>query len=253
MKLTLSFNDGNSKEYVTALKNNKPIELQVDAVSDISRTQCLQAYLGTLEYLLTGVTNRYTEAITAISLGSTELGYMRKNEDDTAWNFTYDRTNVVLYKVNRENLTENFYVSDGLDQKRTSWLTNLIQGENELIAQKMIHVIAVVSKYFGDKYALSFAKNSLVLKNRKGKVINISDILEDDIYIFMKLMNVIIPKGEHYGAFMVDCTRMSEQVLTALSEVVAAIYKDSVIFMYNCDKDLELKRDCFKLTNFMDS
>ena len=63
---------------------------------------------------------------------------------------------------------------------------------------------------------------------------SIEDIIEDDIFLFFKLVEVTFNKGTHVGVYFIDCNRFSTPVIRVLAAYINLFYiGNRTIFLYN--------------------
>lgn len=228
-----------------------PVEISVPKGGKSSRERALGAYIKTMEFAFTGVSNRVNSVIDELTVGKDWCGSVTKKGDSIDWNLVAEASDVIVYNISVEEIQENMYLADsvniGKDNKLTPvWSKNLFETNGTDTKGKFVTAIEAFSEYI-DKYKLVW-DNKLKLLNSNGKVVNMDDISEDDIYILLKLMTLIFKKGKHTGVFFINCAGFNDKTLNAMMSFIKGVYGDAFVFLYNC-KYTHVKRELLELPN----
>jgi hypothetical protein len=242
-----------------------PIELQVaEGKNTLSRSIALSAYLCLLDYTFRGITNTIG-GIKRIALEKSTIGRIEKTQTTINWDCTIDKSFFVTYGISERGITEDMYVADGIrhvKNNRTSklvdvtpvWITPLLSAKGkgaELNRKHLISAIEVATEFLTE-YRLHYAEGGLTLSTLDGRSIKPSDIGDDESFLLVQLLVLLVNRGYHYGILSINCRGISERLISALVTVAQRFFGDEFIFLYNCPETLNIDRRVLTLPNFMD-
>ncbi len=232
-----------------------PLEIVVPRGGKTSRQKALRMYLQTLDFAFRGVSNRVTGLIDIAGVGNSYVGSVKKVGDFVEWGFIFDKTNVVIYDITVQTINEKLFVADSLrvasnNVLRPAWIKDILEGSSENIQANAVAAIEVVSEYVAD-YDLYWGDGVLSLLDSTGKRTTLDKVKSDDTYSVLKLVNILVPKGEHKGVFFINCFGFSEVMLKAMLRLIWVMQGDTFVFLYNCGEYPGIKRELVTLPNFL--
>lgn len=227
-----------------------PIELSVPNGGKNSRLRSLNAYVKTMEFAFTGVCNRAVGAIDELSIGKNWCGVVRKKGDAIDWNLVKGVNDVIIYNMSSTEIQESMYIADNVvvtDKIKPEWSKRLFLPTPDDTKGKIISAIEVFAKYI-QNYSLEW-KNGLVLKDKNKQIITMDRVKENDVYMLLKLITLILKKSIHLGVFFINAYDFDDSVLQALFEFLKKVYGDAFVFVYHCRSNCSLERELLKLPN----
>jgi hypothetical protein len=265
MKLHFGFTNGTPPVDVDVnVLETTPIELVIAPHGDKdSRRNALSAYLRTLDYMFRGVSNMVAGAIGTVSIEKSWFGKMEKRVHVIDWTAVVDRTFVVIYDLSLKSITEHMYVADAIsvDGKKSNnevnpvWIKELLSPsfkDEETMRKHNIRAVELVTTYIKD-YRLVYGRggyNGLTILSPKGKAITVEEIADDEAFILVRLLTLLVGKGLHWSVFMIDCANFSNSIIEAFLLISELFFGDAYVFLYNCKSSLELERIKVVLPNF---
>lgn len=263
MKLKFGFTNGTpSAEFNIDTIQATPLELLVSQQGTFqSRKRAMQLYIKTLDYAFKGVSNYASGDISGVEIEKPWFGRVLKHMDYVEWEAVTDKTFVVVYDFSLESLTENMYVADAIQATKKGnknsinpvWIKELLTPKPYYMLQNMISSIAIVTE-FSPHYKIAWGfegKEDLTVLTKDHKPITVEDIEDDEFFILIKLLTLIMSKGVHMGVFLIDARGFSDRVLEAITHTVKAFYGDAFLFLYNLNPNSKLNRKTIELPNFL--
>lgn len=248
-----------------------PIELLVSRSGSMrSQAKSLMGYVRSLDYTFRGVTNYASSDISRVSIEKPWFGKMEKIKDSVNWTAITDKNFVVVYDLTTKSITENMYIADaiatGAQAKKRSadeefmgvqpvWIQELIQPQmGKSLKNITADAISIVTEYAEAEsgYSLVYrgGKQGLVVLDPQGKAITVDDIQDDETFILVKLLTLLLGKGQHLGVFLIDAHGFSDRILSAFITTARLFYGNTFMFMYNVDSKSKVKRVQCELPNF---
>lgn len=225
-----------------------PIELQLDG--GVVNQSSLKVYSKALDYLMRGVTNFASGRILGTSINIGHLGSVVKNGSMVQWGLKVPKSEVVTYTVTSDNIKESMYFADAILNSGNSIkpIENKglfkIKGE-QLKANLVKGVVSVGESKL--PYYYSYEGDDLVLKVKAtDKVIDIEDVVEDDVYIALKLLSLFMSKSQHLGLVLLDCRGFSDAVIefiVSMHKLFQKEYGVNLLFLYNLSPNSSIKTD----------
>lgn len=262
MRLGLQFTQGTPPFTFQSASQGVPYELQVEDVgSPLSQRQSLLKVVRALGYIFKGVSNYATGEISHVSVEKGVLGRVAKSHDIVKWDSMIDKTFVVVYGVNSQEVVEDMYVADAISTIKDAegnrsveplWLVSLLNPAQDHRKEMLISAITLGTKY-GRGYALAFNPEnggSLQIKDKKGRVIELDAITDPEVFILFRLLLLLTAKGKHMGVFLVNAQGFSDDILHSLSDIARVFFLDTYIFFYNVPAKCTVKREIITLPNF---
>ena len=244
-----------------------PLELLIDVSEEkhrLRKQEALRLYARALDLLFSGVSNYASGKITGVKVGKSWFGEMEKNRDVINWSALFDKNYVVVYDLRINSLTENMYIADAIRDSASGgegefsgvepvYLESLLRPNVANLKDKIIKAISVTTEFVSG-YKLVWEYNGvegLSVVNKFGRVVGVDDITDDETYILVKLLTLIMSKGNHLGVFIIDARGFSDAILEAFMKTAEYFYGDAFIFMYNVNPASKLKREQVLLPNFL--
>jgi hypothetical protein len=265
MKLHFGFSNSTPPvNFSASMLQATPLELVIAAdASPHSRKKALSAYLLTLDYMFRGVTNSASSYINSVSVEKDWFGKMEKHNDVVNWTAVVDKSFVVVYGIELQQITENMYVADAIKvgAKRSEnvdpvWIQELINPTtkpDQTVREHIMHAVSVVTKYVeGYRLVYGFDGGSGLSIVREDNVsIKVEDISDDETFVILRLLVLLLSKGTHMGVFMLNCEGFSEKAIQAIVDIAKLFFGDAYIFMYNCRDNIKVDRLKVTLPNFL--
>lgn len=233
-----------------SIKVSGQLPVELDLLDSTKGGNSLKIYVKSLDYLFRGVTNFANGKILGTSVNIEHLGSIVKNGSKLEWGLNIPQSNVVTYDVNIVNIKENMYyadaiVSNGVNIKPIENKGLLKLSNNRLRSNLIKGVISLGESDL--PYYYSYENNKLLLKVKgKDTVIDVDDVVEDDIFIALKLMELFMCKNEHLGVVMLDCEGFSDSTLAFIVSMYNNFQKEygvNLLFLYNKRKNSNIKTE----------
>lgn len=263
VRLKFDFSNGTpSVDFQLNVMQATPVELLVPHGRNSDKA--VKAYVRAIDYLCRGVANYASGEIVGVSLEKNWFGKMEKNRDVVMWNAISDKSFVVVYDLKINSITENMYVADGIKMTKSGgsfkgveplWIKELLnpnKSNNELRDQA-IYAISIVTEYVSG-YRLVWGyggRKGLTVLDRNDKVVVVEDIKDDETFILVKLLTLLINKGLHLGVFLIDCKGFSDSVINGFVETARLFFGDTFLFLYNLNPNSKVERVTVNLPNFL--
>ncbi|HBG5344192.1 TPA: hypothetical protein KQG29_001556 [Clostridioides difficile] len=244
MKLSFKYiNNIDEKTFYINSKDKKPIEMQFNNNS----IEASAIYSNAIESTFKGTSNLFEGDINCVKFDFGKFGKIEKNRCNINWNIKYSNLNTVIYVLSKNEIRkENFYSKDiYINNNKTNSLKNTsLNFSNQTFKENLALAIACLQKS-DINYKYSFENGFLQIFNIKSNsyLTSIDEIEEDDIYILLKLLNILIYQSRHLGIFLIDCTDISKDVLNCLQ----IIYKNfqryinvNLLFFFNLDNSYKI-------------
>lgn len=266
MRLKFDFSNGTeSVDFQSSIDTQAtPLELLVaSGGSEIKRKEALQAYVRSIDYLCRGVSNYASGNIKNVSLEKNWFGVMAKTGDSVLWDAISDKSFVITYHLSIGSIEENMYVADAIhvDKRKGEngvnpvWIKELLtpKKSSELLRNQAIYAISIVTEFIsGHKLAWGFnGKEGLSVVDRNFNVVAVEDIDDDETFILVKLLTLLISKGLHLGILIINCEGFSNNVVSAFSETARMFFSDTFVFLYNVPPNSPVERATVVLPNFL--
>lgn len=266
MKLHFGFR-GNTPpvNFSASVLQATPLELVIAPQgSPHSRKKALGAYLLSLDYMFRGVTNYASSDIISVSIEKDWFGKMEKKDDVVTWTAVVDKSFVVVYGIELQQITENMYVADAIkvgaskkaDAVDPVWIQELLSPTSKpdrTVREHIMHAVSVVTQYV-DGYSLIYGFNGgtglSIVRDDKVSV-KVEDISDDETFIIVRLLVLLLSKGLHMGVFMLNCEGFSEKAIQAITDIAKLFFGDAYIFLYNCRDNIKVDRIKVTLPNFL--
>ncbi|MNL91283.1 hypothetical protein D3C81_10140 [compost metagenome] len=229
-------------------------ELCVSTGNSKTRLYCLGTYLKAISYLFQGVSNYASSQLPYVSISKDWFGSVTKDREVIKWDSLIDRTSVIVYNMSYLQIEERMYVADGVEQRekvvQPLWLDSLLRPDSDYYKHSVVSAISIATEYV-DGYTLSWSdKLGTLIITKDGAVVNIDDIKNDNSYILIKFLYLLIAKGKHEGVILLDCARLTDKTITGIVETARIFFGDSFVFLYNCSKNSNVDRIKVELPNF---
>jgi hypothetical protein len=267
VRLQFSFANGTPPVDFTAERiQATPVELLVSGSgSPHSRSKALNGYVRSLDFLFRGVSNIASGDITSVSIEKGGFGKMLKDRDSVTWTFLVHKSFLVIYDLSLHSLTENMYVADAIavggkddfNGVTPIWIKELLDPKSKngsIIRDHTINAVSVVTE-FVDGYQLVFGKDGadkLSVVAPDGRLLGqVEEMTEDEAYILVKLLTLMLGKGAHHGVFLIDCKGFSDRTLSGFTEIARLFFGDTFIFLYNLNPTSTVERSKVELPNFL--
>lgn len=242
------------------------IELKVEGNNGRSRQTAINDYIITMIYAFRDLINKHETDIEDFDFSGTMVGQVHniKGFDEYSKTSAYDYVVFTLYKDffneqlyftrNADILEEGGIMFDG--NKLNTKVIDSAEIDSKKTRRFILSLITAISYYFPD-YTLDYNEKEKKLSYvYKGVPLeSIEDIKEDDIFLFFKLVEVLLARGPHTGIYFLDCEFLSAPVIQAVAAFVNLYYlQHRAIFLYNVPnykkKELrDLSREVITLPN----
>lgn len=239
---------GDIGEVKCQVSGELPVELQLDG--NIVNQGSLNVYSKALDYLMRGVTNFASGRLFGTSLSIDHLGKVEKKGSVVQWGLKVPKSEVVTYTVTLDNIKESMYFADAVlnDGSNIKPIENKgllkIKGE-QLRANLVKGVVSLGESVL--PYYYSYEGDNLVLKVKTtDKAIDIEDVVEDDVYIALKLLSLFMYKSQHLGFVLIDCSGFSDAVIDFIVKMHKLFQKEygvNLLFLYNLSPNSSIKTD----------
>lgn len=263
MKMHIDFDKGiEPVDFEVNVLKATPLELVVeDKGSYRSQADSLSHYVQSLDFLFRGVINNSAGRISAMHLEKNGFGRLMKQGLVLDWNLVTDKSFVVVYSLSRDSISENMYVADGMvvggknnaKGAEPLWIKEMLEpAHGDILKNHIIHTISIVSEYV-TKYRLVWdykGRPGLTVLTRSGNIVSVDDIKDDESFMLIKLLTLLISKGVHLGVFLINAHKISERTLKALTETARLFFGDTFMFIYNLPEESTLERNTVLLPNF---
>ena len=244
MILTFEYaNDIENKSFKIDSKDKKPIEI----VFKDNAQKNTHIYMNALEATFKGLSNCLYGNISGINIDCGAFGSIKKNRCNVNWNLSYSKLKTSIYVLSKKELREENFYAKGvlLDNGNVNVIKNKFSNNNKLFKENLANAIAALLKSEFD-YIYSFQDGHLQIINytTNTPIKSINDIEEDDVYLLLKLLDILIVHGKHLGIFLINCDGISEKVLTCLHLLYKQFQKDlnvNFLFFFNLNKDCRMK------------
>ncbi|MFL8710846.1 hypothetical protein Q3304_08770 [Clostridioides sp. GD02377] len=244
MILTFEYaNDIKNKSFNIDSKDKKPIEI----VFKGNTQENTHLYMNALEATFKGLSNCLYGNISGISIDCGTFGSIEKNRCNVNWNLSYSKLKTSIYILSKKELREENFYAKGvlLDNGSINIIKNKSLNNKKLFKENLANAIAALlkSKF---NYIYSFQNGHLQIINSitNTPIKSINDIEEDDVYMLLKLLDILIIHGKHLGIFLINCDGISENVLTCLHLLYKQFQKDlnvNFLFFFNVNKNYKMK------------
>jgi hypothetical protein len=190
---------------------------------------------------------------------------MGKTRDSVLWDAISDKSFIVVYQLALNAITENMYIADAIKVDRKSrnngvnpvWLNQLLTPtkSSELLRNQAIYAISIVTEFIsGYKLAWGYdGKEGLAVLDPNFNVVSVEDIQDDETFILVKLLTLLIGKGLHLGILIIDCKDFSDNVITAFAQTAKMFFADTFVFLYNVSPTSQVERSTVELPNFLET
>lgn len=262
MKLKFDFSNGiPSVEFNENTDKATPLELLVPETNGISGKNSLDLYIKSLDYLFRGVSNYASGKIVGVSAEKGWFGKIEKQREEITWQAISDKNFVVVYDITLHAISEHMYVADAITRGgKTSfkgvdpiWIKELLVPNPTGMKENIISSVTIATDFLTEyKLAWGFGgKEGLSIINGQGQVIDVGDIADDEAFILIKLLMLLMSKGTHMGVFLINCRGFSDKVLEGLVKTAEVFFGDAYIFFYNVSPRSQIKRSAFVLPNIL--
>jgi hypothetical protein len=232
-----------------------PLVLTVQEGGRNTRKKALEGYLTTIEYAFMGTVNNESGSIREVVMGKSWCGSVAKTLNTVNWNCSFDKYNVVVYRLGCDSFSEGYYAAEEVEQgKGVTYLAldSLDSHESAIIKKNMMVSIVVFSRCIS-KYNLKWddENHCLILQNKKGQTIDIESVKEDDIYTLLKFISTVIFRDVHLGVFMINAQGVTPSVLNCYLGIIRGLFGDAFVFLYNVSEKLKLNAQTVTLPNYI--
>lgn len=242
------------------------IELKIEGNNSRSRQAALNDYIITMIYAFRDLINKHETDIDNFEFSGAMVGQVHNINgfEEYSQTSSFDYVVFTLYKDffneqlyftrNADILEAGGIIKDG-NKLNTKVIDSSGRGRKDS-KRFIMSLITAISYYFPD-YTLDYDEKEKKLHYLyKGVPLeSIEDIKEDDIFLFFKLVEVLLARGDHTGIYFLDCEFLSAPVIQAVAAFVNLYYLHyRVIFLYNVPsykkKELcDLTREVITLPN----
>lgn len=269
MEIGFTFTNGtpNVRE---KLAGNKPVELKIeDGGTPYSKESSLSAYLRSIDYMFRGVGNLATGVIKEVRLDAGNLGRVRRQNESVVWEVNREQTSIVVYEISHEEIKENLYIADGIVKGKKRgvntpfknitpiWVKEVIKPTHKqsVMKENLIKAISITTKYLSDVQLTwlsgnGFSKDRLAILDKNKREVDISEIENDEEYIIVRLLTMILSKGEHQGVFLINGKHLSDNAVNALYHIGSIFYGQGFVFLYNMKENSGVVRDTVILPDY---
>lgn len=276
MKIELEYKDGRPNFEVSTKRvsgwDEPIIEVAVAGNSGRARKEALADIMVNLEYLLRDLKNMHDTDIKTMRISNSVLGTYKKSETDVDYYpesmgipaiSKYDR---IIYSFYSDVFAEKllFTRNDNSVSRNGSNLSfggvpinEDLFGLGRPRDKKFIDSLIISVKTFLPDYDIRVDKKTKKLTYAyKGSVLNdIEDIVDDDVFLYFKFVEVLLTKNTHYGLFFIDGSLFRPNVLSALVAFINLNFLNQrLVFLYNIPSGAKgkldkLPRDIIKFPN----
>lgn len=264
MKFELEYKNGHPKYEINIPHVpgwDEPImEIKVEGNSSRARKEALADIMVNLEYLLRDLKNMHDTDIRTLKISNTVLGTYKKYDNDVSYMdkalgiptiSIYDR---IIYSFYSDVFAEKLLFT----RKDTSVNRNggnlcfggtpinesLLSLNSRTQSREFIDSLIISVRTFLPDYEIRVDKKTKKLTYAyKGVVINdIEDIVDDDVFLYFKFVEVLLTKNAHYGLFFIDASLFRPNVLSALIAFINLNFMNQrLVFLYNISSGMSRK------------
>lgn len=229
------------------------INLTVMGENNRSRKTALLDYLMNIQSLFRDLKNMHESDIETLELLNLPFGDIKKIGTEVEFKSigsVDEKYNIIMYSFLKDSIKEDIYFTkNGLS---TLPSIDSLTFEGNVINSEVIERLrnndnAVKDKAFLVALNLIFSKNlpeyGMIRNQKTGKIEytykntslkSIESIRRNDVYLFFKLVEILLQRGNHFGVYFVDCSYYSSEVLNAIINLVNLFYKKNrIVFLYN--------------------
>lgn len=252
MEIVVDGNDGNKRRIATA----EYIASMISAFRNLVNMDELEIESFKYHGTLIGDVSTVKEKMDELN----KLNNGIKFYDFVVFNLYDPAIKEMLYVTrNSENITSGDVGIAYENQKLNAKVIDSESDESRL-KQKIAGVVTTLHKFLPDYEAIYDESINQFTYFYKGVPLSsIEDIIDDDIFLFFKLVEVTFNRGKHVGVYFIDCNLFSSYVIHAFISYINAIYlSNRTIFLYNVSnlkrKQLsELHHEVIKVPNHKQS
>lgn len=225
------------------------IELSVEGTSGRSRKVALNDYVVNLSNAFRGLINKHETDIEELSIENCFIGNVQKLKDDLIFfnsngeEDVVSKYDLILFTIYKDFLNEQLYYTRNEDILHTGEL----MFEGNMVNKKVLDRVNTEDRRFVDSlmtavtyhlpnYDIRVNDETKRLEyTYKGTVLKtIDEVKQDDVFVFFKLVEVLLSRGRHTGVFFLDCEFLSAGVINAMLAFINLYYlRNRLIFLYN--------------------
>ncbi len=264
MKIELEYKDGRPNFEVSTKRvtgwDEPIIEVKVEGNSGRARKEALADVMVNLEYLLRDLKNMHDSDIKSMRISNSVLGTYKKSETNVDYYAEsmgvpaiskYDR---IIYSFYSDVFAEKLLFTRGdnavsrnggnLSFGGTPINESLLSLNTRSQKKEFIDSLIISVRTFLPDYEIRVnPKTRKLTYAYKGVIINdIEDIVDDDVFLYFKFVEVLLTKGAHYGLFFIDASLFSANVLSALIAFINLNFMNQrLVFIYNVPSAMRSK------------
>ena len=225
------------------------IELSVEGTSGRSRKVALNDYVVNLANAFRGLINKHETNIEELIIENCFIGNVHKLKDDLKFvnsdgeEDLVSKYDLILFTIYKDFLNEQLYCTRNQDILHKGDLmfegntinTKILDRVNTEDRRFVDSLITAVTYHLPD-YDIRVNEETKKLEyTYKGAVLKtIDEVKQDDIFVFFKLVEVLLSRGRHTGVFFLDCEFLSSGVINAMVAFINLYYlRNRLIFLYN--------------------
>lgn len=233
--------------------NTPVVELKVEGTSGRSRKVALYDYIINLQNAFRELINKHETSIEDMEITNCFFGNVQKNKDTISFTSadgqidTISKYNLVLFTIYNDSFNEALYFTRNEDTYRKNGLQfegNIVnvpvleKSKEEQVNKDKLFINSLITAVTCGlpNYDIRINKGTKKIEYAyKGTVLkNIDEIKEDDVFVFFKLVEVLLHRGKHAGIFFFDCESLSANVIKTLVAFINLYYlSERMIFLYN--------------------
>ncbi|MFA8998095.1 hypothetical protein ACEI87_10490 [Clostridioides difficile] len=245
MKLSFKYiNNIDEKTFYINSKDKKPIEIHFN---NKKQEKSAMIYSNAIESTFKGTANLFEGDINCVKFDFGKFGKIEKNRCDVKWDIRYSNLNTVIYILNKNELRKEYFYTKGMSTNNSKMNSpkNISPNVNNKTFKENLALAITCLQKSDINYKYSFENGFLQIFNTKSNsyLTSIDEIENDDIYLLLKLLNLLIYQDRHLGVFLIDCRDISKDVLTCLQ----IVYKEfqryinvNLLFFFNLNKDYKI-------------
>ena len=224
-------------------------ELKIAGSNGRTKQAATNDYIVSLVYGFRDLINKHETDIDEFELGNFFIGTLTKTKDYVCFrNFegeedTLAKYGLIVFNLYKDLFNEKLYFTRNEDilaegqMMFSDHLINdgLIQNKEKRSRRFIDSLITAVACNFSDYDITMNEKTKKIEYTYKGVPLeSIEDIKDDDVFVFFKLIEVLLVRGKHRGIYFLDCEFLSAEVINALVAFINLYYLNNrIVFLYN--------------------
>lgn len=240
------------------------MEIKIAGNDNRTKKAALNDYLINFVYAFRYLINKHETDISELKISDWEQNFMNLTihkienditiEDENGFEITeqsFFPYNCIVFTFYSDFFNEQLYFTrngDVLSEASTDYhgnnLNSIILDKSNTKSEEesrkfLLSLLTAITEYLPD-YTVDFNEEEGKLEySYKGELIeDLDEIKEDDVFVFFKLIEVILCRSYNTGVFFLDCSLISPPVVNALVLFINLYYlKARTIFLYNVPSD----------------